>query len=1444
MLHLLARLIVSAQDEWQESFSIPGLPPYGQLIVSERHQAILRTSPGGDQVIWQNFRTGETNRAIDLPAHAGGLAISPDHRWLYVSLVEPPATSGRPWTNIVEIDLTMPETQRTIGTPNRIVGMVAADNRLVVLNVYGTTEAAPYLLRVLNAESGQVGPTTAVSNYQLALGAEQDSVFAFNTVAPTMEDTFRHRFDTNDLSWLSKRRFPVIAGEAGAPNGLPFGYTPDRAMLLTQFGIYTNQPGDTSQDLRRRAPFFYYWPKAVFFHPTAPKFGFIGEQNRVSLLRTDRWEPAKAFFLSGVGSGGAVAYGRDGDEIMAVYIREGEADGRVARFRPPLELLATNAPPVARLAIAPNAPTTAEPALLDASASHDDVTPAQQLRFRWDLNGDAVFDTPFTNSPVLAHRFAREDAVTVKVEVEDELGERAQAEVSFEVAFAPRPAVPLNDPVPWQFSFQVRTAIFDLPRHRVFALDASSTRLIEISTTNGLAVREFFVDSVPAPPAMALSADGRHLYLAEVHAKPLVQTDYDNTYLVEFDLEANVRGREVYIGGFVTSILTLPDHHLAYSVAYSTGNRTEVRRWPDPEPIAFIGDGSFPATMLPAGSSNVIYSFSVNDATATLRRRVFDPDAGTLTGNAGLLVRAFPHAVVGNGRFLIFNTGAVRSLLPDAPSDFATVTNLVTAPPGPVTDFPAHGIIGLRGESHWEFVRTSDWSRLVIQPAKSFASPLAIAMAAGDEQRLYELRSPDANGGTTLDFRRLPAVDPEANQAPVVTMEAVPTIITLGQSPLITAYATDDDGAVTEFDLLVNGTPQPALPVGFPAVPGRKQWQWPAFDAGTYRLQIVAKDNLGAITTLPETALRVNHPPIVEFGPPFPDRRESPISFELTINADGMDDAITSLQASYTPAGGQRRSFGTLTSPPFRFQVEGLSGRDGGLTVTATDEGGATTSKTVTVQLDPPPGDSFAKPLVLEGERATTFFAARQMSLDAVQMADFPNQAIGPGFGGVWWRWTAPTNLAVQVDTFGSSFDTILRVITTNRPARIVDENADDPLMVPWSRVKFTAETGQVFLIGVFGQRATETGDIRLNLTSQPWEKPAPAAAPPNDLFTNRITLETGSQTDGTTQGARVESQEPGLRFRATNTVWYQWTAPASGWARVEAESEVIDPELSLFLSATTLNRLRLIESRDDTSLADAAVTWTFPVLGGSNYVFRVTGAGHSQGAFAISVNFPADPSAPEDSVHDRMAQARLLAGDLFEFEGHNRTATAEPDLVESLQLAEPVNGVWWRWTASTSGHAYWALRRLVGAPFSTLLRRVVTIRPDGSLLVMAPGPEAVAAEIAAGGPLKWKTEAGTTYFLFVGTPVGRATADFRFFLNNQVNPAPLDLLAPHWTDGGTLQLPAVSLFTRRAMLESSSDLRLWSPNRFVTLAQGTNQFELSDETNEVSRFYRLRSDD
>ncbi len=130
--------------------------------------------------------------------------------------------------------------------------------------------------------------------------------------------------------------------------------------------------------------------------------------------------------------------------------------------------------------------------------------------------------------------------------------------------------------------------------------------------------------------------------------------------------------------------------------------------------------------------------------------------------------------------------------------------------------------------------------------------------------------------------------------------------------------------------------------------------------------------------------------------------------------------------------------------------------------------------------------DNFANRIPISGISNTVYGSCFGATLEAGE----PNQ---PGFGGqsVWWSWVAPSNGLVAIDTFGSSFDTILSVYqgTTLIALTPVARNHDLlPRNSTASLVRFSAQAGVQYQIAV---DVAKTDDIApsvvLNLRQPPY---------------------------------------------------------------------------------------------------------------------------------------------------------------------------------------------------------------------------------------------------------------------------------------------------------------------------------------------------------------------
>lgn len=313
---------------------------------------------------------------------------------------------------------------------------------------------------------------------------------------------------------------------------------------------------------------------------------------------------------------------------------------------------------------------------------------------------------------------------------------------------------------------------------------------------------------------------------------------------------------------------------------------------------------------------------------------------------------------------------------------------------------------------------------------------------------------------------------------------------------------------------------------------------------------------------------------------------------------------------------------------------------------------------------------------------ANDAFAARQaLTGDELRVAGFNFGATAepgePGHAGffasasVWWTWMSPTPAQVVVDTAGSDFDTLLAVYTGAALGALTPIAANDD--GPFDRtsvVRFNARAGVPYHFAVDGYLGL-TGVISLGLRATEG-----GGAPPNDNFAARASL-TGSLVTLTAsnEGATREPGEPAHAGDSGGaSVWWTWTAPATGPVTVNTDGSGFDTLLAVY-AGDTLDALSLVAEDDDGGLGTRSLV-NFVALAGTTYQLAVDGYGGVSGTVTLNlIQAGAQPSS------DDFATAIVVEGAAFTVTGGNAEATREPG--EPLHAGSQGNrSVWWRWTA------------------------------------------------------------------------------------------------------------------------------------------------------------------
>jgi subtilisin family serine protease len=232
-----------------------------------------------------------------------------------------------------------------------------------------------------------------------------------------------------------------------------------------------------------------------------------------------------------------------------------------------------------------------------------------------------------------------------------------------------------------------------------------------------------------------------------------------------------------------------------------------------------------------------------------------------------------------------------------------------------------------------------------------------------------------------------------------------------------------------------------------------------------------------------------------------------------------------------------------------------------------------------------------------------------------------PAHAGVTGGRSLWWKFTAPASGVLECKTRGSDFDTLLAVYPAGSAIALAG-NDDYGWGEQWSWVNVEVQAGQTYDIAVDGYNG-KSG--RVVLTAKFW----PGT---NDDFGAATELTAGQTIPGNNFGAGIEPFEPipdvpvgAPSWRAGRSVWYKWTAPSGGRARV-----TITPRTSgLNLKAAvyhdrarqqTLNffsNLRTLMSQVDGSTAGGVVLEIpFDAAAGQEYRISVDGLYYTQFLF------------------------------------------------------------------------------------------------------------------------------------------------------------------------------------------------------------------------------------
>ena len=192
---------------------------------------------------------------------------------------------------------------------------------------------------------------------------------------------------------------------------------------------------------------------------------------------------------------------------------------------------------------------------------------------------------------------------------------------------------------------------------------------------------------------------------------------------------------------------------------------------------------------------------------------------------------------------------------------------------------------------------------------------------------------------------------------------------------------------------------------------------------------------------------------------------------------------------------------------------------------------------------------------------------------------------------------------------------------------------------------------------------------------------PPPPTAPANDNFLMSLPQGGTSWTAaGTNLNGTAEAGEPAHAGNAASkSVWWIWTAPATGTCTLRTDGSSFDTVLAVY-TGDAVNRLTQVVSNDNSGVGATQSSVNFPVRQGTTYRIVVDGKLGASGN--LSLNCQLVPAGP---ANDNFAAAASLTGSTFRASGTNQNATSEAGEPNHAGVSGR-RSAWWNWTAPASG--------------------------------------------------------------------------------------------------------------------------------------------------------------
>src|ERR1043166_1349564 len=260
-----------------------------------------------------------------------------------------------------------------------------------------------------------------------------------------------------------------------------------------------------------------------------------------------------------------------------------------------------------------------------------------------------------------------------------------------------------------------------------------------------------------------------------------------------------------------------------------------------------------------------------------------------------------------------------------------------------------------------------------------------------------------------------------------------------------------------------------------------------------------------------------------------------------------------------------------------------------------------------------PFNDNLANGLVI----SNTPFTYSEINNCASKEIGEPNHAGNAGGHSIWFTWTPATNQTATITTKNSDFDTLLAVYASNLVFNLTGVASNDDIIPGvWqaSEVTFAAAAGTTYHIAGDGRDgAGGTGGLNVN-------------PPPNDDFETPTALSgtSGMTRENTTGASKQLNERAHAGDVGGHSVWYAWTAPASGPVDFNTAGSSLDTVLAVYTGQSLTNLTSIAANHNDVGGALTSRV-DYNAAAGTNYLIAVDSYGIGAGTGNLVLNWNMD---------------------------------------------------------------------------------------------------------------------------------------------------------------------------------------------------------------------------